>query len=251
MRVSRRVILGGLAATLLSLRTAGLSKPSSWSEDFVDCALLDLNSHCLLPESLKGYQAALAGQHNLVESFPESTCRYRFVIVPGLGLMDPALAQTLKNLLWAGTHLLLESGAGFLSPADFAVHQRFLLHYFDVSVLPPLDLWSGKLADRSFFSFFPAGYECSEKQLTSRESIPYINYSWPRDTRVRDFSRVIPVSSKAGDIIGRVGAVPVALKKRMAGGMLIFIGSPLGPALRSGDLEARAWLRLIGNLTSV
>jgi len=245
MRISRRSILGGLAATLLSFRTGGLNKLSPWREDLVDCALLDLCSHCVLRESLKGYRAALTDDHHLVEYFPESTSRYRFVIVPGIGSMDAALAQTLSNLLNAGTHLLLESGAGFLSPADFAVHQRFLLRYFGVSVLPPLDLWSGKSVDHTFL---PVGYGYSGKQLTSHESIPYVTYNWPDEIRVRDFSRVIPVSPKDGDVIGRVGAVPVALKKRMASGTLIFLGSPLGPALRSGDPEARTWLRLVATL---
>jgi hypothetical protein len=245
MRISRRSILGGLAATLLSFRTDGLNKLSSRPEDFVDCALLDLNSHCVLRESLKGYRAALADDHHLVEYLPESTSRYRFVIVPGIGSMEPALAQTLSNLLNAGTHLLLESGAGFLSPADFAVHQRFLLRYFGVSVLAPLDLWSSKFVDHPFL---PVGYGSPGKKPTSRESIPYVNYNWPGEISVRDFSRVIPVSPKDGEVIGRVGAVPVALKKRMASGTLIFLGSPLGPALRSGDPEARAWLRLVAAL---
>jgi len=245
MKISRRIFLGGVAAsaaTLLSFRTTGLNKLSPRPEVFLECTLLDLNSHCLLRESLKGYQAALAGEPNLVESLHESTRRYRFVIVPGLGSIDPAVAQKLSNLLKAGTHLLLESGAGFLSPAEFSVHQRMLRRYFGITVLPPSDLWSGKFADHSFLS---ARHECSEKKLNSHESIPYVNYVWPCDTKVRDFSRVIPVFSRAGDVIGRVGALPVALKKRVANGTLIFLGSPLGPALFSGDPEARSWLRLV------
>jgi hypothetical protein len=245
MKTSRRIFLGGVAAsaaTLLSFRTTGLNKLSPWREPILDCTLLDLNSHYLVRESVKGYQAALPGEHNLVETLHESTRRYRFVIVPALGSIDPAVAQKLSNLLKAGTHLLLESGAGFLSPAEFFVHQRILRRYFGVTVLPPSDLWPGKFADNFLFS---ARNGCSEKKLNSHKSIPYVNYAWPRDTKVRDFSRVIPVSSKAGDVIGRVGTLPVALKKRVANGTLIFLGSPLGPALFSGDPEARSWLRLV------
>lgn len=248
MKTSRRSFLGGVvssATTLLPFRTTGLSKLGPWPEIFLNCALLDLNSHCLLRESLKGYQAALAGEHDLVESLHESTRRYRFVIVPGLGSIDPAVAQKLSNLLEAGTHLLLESGAGFLSPAEFSVHQRMLLHYFGVTVLPPWDLWPRQFADHSFLS---ASYGYSKKNLNIHESIPYVNYVWPRAIKVRDFSRVVPVSSRAGDVIGRVGVLPVALKKRVANGTLIFLGSPLGPALFSGDPEARSWLRLVTTL---
>jgi hypothetical protein len=248
MKTSRRIFLGGVAAsaaTLLSFRTTRLHKLSPWREAFLDCTLLDLNSHYLLRESVKGYQAALPGEHNLVESLHESTCCYRFVIVPALGSIAPAVAQKLSNLLQAGTHLLLESGAGFLSPAEFSVHQRMLRRYFDVTVLPPSDLWSGKFADNLLFS---SRYGCPEKKLNSHESIPYVNYVWPRYAKVRDFSRVIPVSSGEGDVIGRVGTLPVALKKRVANGTLIFLGSPLGPALFAGDPEARSWLRLVTSL---
>ena len=96
MKTSRRIFLGGVAAsaaTLLSFRTTGLNKLSLWREAFSDCTLLDLNSHYLLRESVKGYQAALPGEHNLLETLLESTRRYRFVIVPALGLIDPAVAD--------------------------------------------------------------------------------------------------------------------------------------------------------------
>jgi hypothetical protein len=39
--------------------------------------------------------------------------------------------------------------------------------------------------------------------------------------------------------------MPVALKKRVGKGTLIFLGSPLGPALGASDLEARHWLQSV------
>jgi hypothetical protein len=120
-----------------------------------------------------------------------------------------------------------------------------LRRYFGITVLPPVDLWSAELANRSSVS---ARHASLEKNLNRHESIPYVHYVWPCDMQVRDFSRVVPVSSRAGDVIGRVGALPVALKKRVANGTLIYLGSPLGPALFSGDPEARAWLRLVAAL---
>jgi hypothetical protein len=146
-------------------------------------------------------------------------------------------------LLEAGTNVVLESGAGFLSPAGFAAHQRMLYRYFGIAVGPPVDLWSEKLANDALLTHRPERHP--RKQLDRHESIPYVNYSWPRETKVRDFSRVIPVSAPVGDVIGKVGMLPVALKKSTAAGTLIFLGSPLGPALRAGDSEARSWLRLI------
>jgi hypothetical protein len=74
--------------------------------------------------------------------------------------------------------------------------------------------------------------------------MPYIAYSWPASAQIRDFSRVVPLgrrSEGAGEIIARVDGLPVALKRRLGRGDLIFLGSPLGPALWAGDAEARRW----------
>ena len=249
MEISRRAFLSGSAAsvaTLLSFRPTKLIGSGLRSEGLLDCALLDLKSHCALRESLQGYQAALGEEYKLVETVSGSTCHFRIVIVPGLGLMDPALAQTLSDLLKSGTHLLLESGAGFFNPAEFSAHQKMLRHYFDLEVLSPVALWSEKSVDDSFCTA-RRGLSPGD-ELNGREFIPYINYVWPKETKVRDFSRVIPVSGRAGDVIGKVGALPVAIKKRTANGTLIFLGSPLGPVLRYRDPEARSWLRLVTTL---
>jgi hypothetical protein len=244
MTISRRYFLGaaaGSAATLWSFRSLGLEAPGSSPESAHDCALLDLNAHCVLPESLQGYQAALGDNYN---HFPEvglnSKRPCRIAIVPGLGPIDSAMAETLSRLLEGGTHVLLESGAGFLNPAEFTAHQKMLYRYFDIEVGAPVDLWSRQSAEDALFKHRPQRQP--GKKLNSPESIPYVNYSWPRQTSVRDFSRVLPVSAKAGDVIGRVGVLPIALKRRTSGGMLIFLGSPLGPALRAGDPQALSWL---------
>ncbi len=247
MKISRRYFLGtaaGSAATLWSFRSIGLEAQGSSPERAHDCALLDLNAHCILRESLQGYQAALGDKYH---HFPgvglNSKCLCRMAIVPGLGSMDPAMAETLSRLLEGGTQVLLESGAGFLNPADFTAHQKMLYRYFDIEVGAPVDLWSRKYADDALLRHRPLRQP--SKKLNSPESIPYVNYSWPRQTSIRDFSRVLPVSAKAGDVIGSVGVLPIALKRRTSGGMLIFLGSPLGPALRAGDPQARSWLRSV------
>src|SRR6266571_3700339 len=45
-----------------------------------------------------------------------------------------------------------------------------------------------------------------------------------------------------GEVIAWVDDLPVALKRPGGRGNLIFLGSPLGPALWAGDAEARRWL---------
>ena len=77
---------------------------------------------------------------------------------------------------------------------------------------------------------------------TSSQGIPYVDYSWPHSAKVRDFSRVVPLGPQAGDVIAWVDGLPVALKRQDGRGTLLFLGSPLGPALWAGDAEARRWL---------
>ena len=247
MNISRRYFLGaaaGSAATLWSFRSLGLEAPGSSPQRVHDCALLDLNAHCILRESLHGYQAAIGDKYNHVpEAGLNSKSLCGMAIVPGLGSIDAALAETLSSLLAVGTHVLLESGAAFLNLSEFSAHQETLYRYFDIEVGAPVDLWSRKSADDALPRRRPQRQP--SKKLNSPESIPYVNYSWPRQTSVRDFSRVLPVSAKAGDVIARVGELPIALKRRTSGGMLIFLGSPLGPALRAGDPQAQSWLRSV------
>jgi hypothetical protein len=247
MKISRRYFLGaaaGSAATCWSFRSIGLEAQASSPKRPSDCALLDLNAHCVLRESLQGYQAALGDQYNhFLEAGLDSKRPCRMAIVPGLGLIDPAMAEALSSLLEVGTHVLLESGAAFLSPSEFTAHQKILYRYFDIEVGAPVDLWSRKSGDDGLRGHRPQ--RLPHKKLNGPESIPYVNYSWPRPTSVRDFSRVLPVSAKAGDVIGTVGALPTALKRRTSGGMLIFLGSPLGPALRANDPQALSWLRSV------
>jgi hypothetical protein len=245
--ISRRHFLRsvtGCAATLWSFQPLGWDSHDPPAKSALDCVLLDLNSRCILPESLQGYQAALLGQHHLLSEADFNSRRIcQIAIAPGFGAMAPATASTLTDLLEAGTHVLLESGAGFLSPAEFAAHQRMLQLHFDIAVGPPVDLWKGNPAEDALPARRPRRHP--NKKRDSHQSVPYISYLWPRETRVRDFSRVIPVSASDGDVIGKVGALPVALKRRVARGTLIFLGSPLGPALRAGDPEALSWLRLV------
>jgi hypothetical protein len=247
MKISRRHFLGAATAAAGGLwlsRTSGSNGFGPWPEREFSCALLDLREHCVLRESLQGYQAVIADEQNYV---PEAkTCsqwRCRMAILPGVGAMDSATIRLLFDLLEAGTHVLLESGAGFVSPADFAVHQRILHRCFDLAIEPRVDLWSGKAPENRLFARRAKPHQRSN--VDSREPVPYVNYVWPREASVRDFSRVIPVSANAKDVIGRVGPLPVAMKRRFANGTLIFLGSPLGPALRAGDPEARSWLRLV------
>ena len=244
MHISRRNFLQGMTASagaLWSSRVAGLASPAGRT---LDCVVLDLESRCVLRESLQGYQAAFAGQHPcLAADRLDSRWWCRVIIVPGLGMMEPAVGSMLLDLVQAGTRLVLESGAGFLSLAETAAHRSMLLRCFALEVEPPVDLWSSRLADDRLFVGHASRHR--RRAIDGRQSIPYVRYVWPREIMVRDFTWVIPVSAKRGEAMGWAGSLAVGSKRPVGKGTLIFLGSPLGPMLRAGDPEARSWLESV------
>jgi len=173
---------------------------------------------CSLPESARGYRAALPPRGAMAPAGEPCS----LLIIPALLCFDRHLVVWIDRALQRGATVIVESGAAFAADSSFCDHRRALRQGLQLDVHAPVDLW----AERS-------------------GRIPYIDYSWPHRTRVRDFSRVVPVGKQPGEVIAWQGDVPVALKRRVGKGTLIYLGSPLGPALWAGDAEARRWLHAI------
>ena len=211
MDVTRREFLLGAAATAaaLSLRSRG-GRASLGS----GCVVLDLGEHCALRESLAGYQAALAGVQSVAGSV---------LIVPAAMAMAGAPARHIVRHVEEGGTLILESGAMFATPAsaEFRAHRDALHELLGLDVEAPRPLGRERMRVRY---------------------VPYVEFRWPSTTLVRDFSAVVPVDAPDGEHIARVENTTVALVRRRGHGMLIFLGSPIGPALWAGDPEARRWL---------
>ncbi len=237
MRITRRRFLAGVAAIPLTW-TAVRESPKledrnskfASSFDFPvssfgssrACGLLDLHGHCEFPESLLGYRAALAeGGVPVVCVTSTSPAACQVLIIPAAFEITPYLARAVRVQLAKGGRVLLESGAAFARPEEFREHRAMLRKEFGIAVESPADLARGGCG---------------------RGRIPYMDYDWPLAVKVRDFSRVVPVDAPAREVIGRASGLPVALRRRVGRGSLVFLGSPLGPALWAGDAEARRWL---------
>jgi hypothetical protein len=173
--------------------------------------LLDLAEHCSLRESIVGYALASAG---LVSHRP-------LLIVPAAVAIPGAAMYRITNCLRAGATVLLESGAGFAGESRFRAHRDAVQNGWQVRI---------------------------ERPRPKSRDIPYIDYVWPYATKIRDFSRVVPLAVQPGEIIARADGHPVALTRRVERGTLIYLGSPLGPALWAGDAEARQWLSRLFSL---
>src|SRR5712692_4363739 len=114
-------------------------------------------------------------------------------------------------------------GAGFASQRDFRAHRAALRDALEIEVDTPVSLWLD----------------------SSARGAPYVDFTWPISTKIRDFSRVVPQRTGAGNIIAQVNGLPVARVQRRRRGTLIMLGTPIGPALWAGDAEARRWLQAV------
>jgi len=234
MELTRRRFLecaagSALAVAVLPRAARPLDRRRSRAEWSVECAVLDLDENCCIRESLAGYELALA-QLDVrtvrvgARSAPESAA----LIVPAALRISPDAGRAIRRSLDNGTTVIVESGAGFADAAgaDFAAHRDALREELEIHVEPPVSLWP---------------------RHPGAGGIPYVDYHWPTAARVRDFSRVVPVVSRDSrdTIIARLTERPVALMRRSGTGTLVFLGSPLGPALRAGDTDAKQWLSAV------
>ena len=182
-------------------------------------------------ESAQGYRSALSPGRWWGRSVgdPNPFARLSFLVAPYVVSLYDGFSRCLSQALYSGTTVLLESGAGFVDDSTFWHHSRWLRQELGIHVAPRVDLWA-KWAEGN------------------DASAPYIEFSWPRHAKIRDFSRVVPPAEESREnIIAWAGDLPVAFRRRVGKGLLIYLGSPVGPALWAGDPEARRWLDAIAD----
>jgi hypothetical protein len=214
VRLSRRQFLecaAGAAAVVLPLELR--VRPHG-------VVLVDPGAQGALVESAAGYAAAL-GVRPVRAGERAMPCAA--LIVPAVVQISEPIARAIAACLYSAGTVLLESGAGFVNAPACRAHRTMMRHEFHVDIAEPVDLWPA-----------PAW-----------RGLPYVEYTWPRATRVRDFSRAVPVESRTGETIARVNGFAVGIRRWLGRGNLIVLGSPLGPALWAGDIEARQWLAMV------
>ncbi len=181
--------------------------------------LLPIPGPRILPESFQGYASALPAERSGCD-------RCSLLIVPAVLTIPVDGMQRIANALRNGATVIIESGGGFAGDLNFRQHRRFLREHLQIDIQSPVDLWK-----------------------RDARRVPYIDYTWPHAAKVRDFSRVVPLGDHEGAIIAWAGDRPVGLRRQVERGTLIFLGSPLGPALWVGDAEARRWLTAVSART--
>src|SRR5579884_2287980 len=224
MPVSRRGFLGYAAAGSMAgfiggLRRALALPPNSGVPQ--ETVLADPGPSCLLRESMAGYESALSSakvsfRRAGLQRLPHA----RKIILPASAIADQSKLILVKSRVEGGATVLLESAAGFLSDEEFDFHRRVMISVFGLSLHTSVRLWG------------PSD--------TVRNS-PYIDYGWPIETKVRDFSRIIPVECRNAEAIAWFDGQPVGARRLVGKGTLVFLGSPMGPHLLTGDREAIDW----------
>jgi hypothetical protein len=80
------------------------------------------------------------------------------------------------------------------------------------------------------------------EKIQQRAYFPYVEYQWPVRVKIREFAPVRLTPAPGDEIIATFAGQPVGLRRRVGTGLLITLGSPLGPVFLSGDPDARLWL---------
>lgn len=226
MLISRRAFLGGAvggsAAGIAGVAClSGLFTPTPEAQS--GCLLLDPAPACPVQESATGFAEALSSSRiSYRRTSLHAIASARTIIVPAAVAMEAKFPARLREHVENGAVVLYESAAAFLGREEFGFHKRVIRSVFGLSLHDPVRLWDS--AD-------------------SLKESPYVDYHWPVATKIRDFSRVVPVGPGDGETIAWFRNLPVAARRRIGKGTLVYLGSPLGPHLLSGDREASRWLR--------
>ncbi|HTV54591.1 MAG TPA: hypothetical protein VMI06_06720 [Terriglobia bacterium] len=184
-----------------------------------DCLLLTLS--CTLGESLEGYRRCLTAAGAPFEvSCRETAASARLIVLPAAAMTDLSQARWLRRRIEQGATALVESGGAFLSQSEFRVQQLLLASHFGLPVAEPVQLWS-------------------TSDPVNRP--PYVDFTWPVEARIRDFSRVVPIHASPQEAIALQGTRIVGLRRRLGAGTIVFLGSPAGPHLLARDREAHRW----------
>ena len=137
------------------------------------------------------------------------------LVFPGAAGWDDSIARQVRS----GRLVIFESASGFAEAKALREQRAGLGATFGLTIEQPFTVWR-------------------EGRRPS-----YLDLGWPVRARIRDFSFAVPV--RGGEAVGWLGPLPVAALQRAGAGALLFLGSPVGPALGSGDPQAQAWLRSV------
>lgn len=160
--------------------------------------------HLLSEESAQGYGQLLASAK---VSSP-------LIILPASRQLSLESAKKLRQIVRRGSWLILESGAAFSRPEESRAQARILAESF--------------------------GLKTGEPITPSIREASYLTYDCPERTMVRTFGAIVPIACSRAEQLAEYTGVPVAVRRPMGRGGIIYLGSILGAGLLAQEREAHA-----------
>jgi hypothetical protein len=259
MEFTRRSFLGAIASCAWPLSINGVAnrciKKDANHLQFKSplCLVSGCDGSSKLGESEAGFKTglkAIGSRFDVVRA--EFIPAAPLIIVPGLSGGESATTRKIRNLAEAGCSVLIESGALFHDDPLFESHRRMLHSHFAIRAQAPVDLWTRPVS-------MPFSEYCLSKDSTSirssssdLSSLPFVDFLWPFKTKIRDFSRAVPVFSENGEVVAvSPDGISIAVRQTLGRGSIVFLGTPVGPSMLAGDREAHRWLRAVVAFTAL
>jgi hypothetical protein len=169
--------------------------------------------NCISQESAGGFRSLVAA-----ESRRKRQCGTRSIILLcGDTTIGAWYALHLRERAARGTWIVWESSPISCTRENFAERTRIMRGAFGIMLREPILLSPDRLRDTGM----------------------YVQYRWPCAAVIRTFSTVLPVTCLDSEIVAQYGGTPVAMRRRIGHGGVVFLGSMLGPNLRAEDVEAQ------------
>jgi hypothetical protein len=180
-----------------------------------DIAGLEIISepNCLSEESAAGFRSLIAAKRGCK---PRSDIK-NVILFCGTSKIDTPHAIGLRERATCGAWIIWECSPVCCNLQNFAKQRRILRDLFGIVLREPIPMSPDQLRKRGM----------------------YIRYRWPCEALIRTFSVVIPVACSDGEMIAHYGRMPIAIRRRIGRGGMVFLGSMLGPNIRAEELEAQ------------
>jgi hypothetical protein len=160
--------------------------------------------HLLSEESARGYGTLLAA----------ITPQVPTIILPAIRQLSFEEAGRLRDQAFQGAWLILESGAAYSHLGEWRGQARVLAEVFGLNV---------------------------REEITASTTQPaYLTYSCPERIMVRTFGAMSPVHCQPNEQLAECGGTPIAAKRQVGKGCVVYLGAILGVGLLAREREAHA-----------
>lgn len=159
--------------------------------------------HLLSTESAAGFKSCLP--QIVLSGHP-------VIVLPGAKQVSAQQARALREDVSNGSLLIWESGLAFANPIEIEEQKQVLAETFGIQLGSPI--------------------------AESVGSHPYVSFTGARDCLVRPFGLVFSIRSTQSEYIAHWHGIPVAMRKQIGKGNLVYLGAMLGPSLLASDREA-------------